>query len=213
MFGTISADIVDSTSLSAKDICRLQEHLQKFIETFSSNNDEEWGRVVKGDSIEYITNKPYKILRMALLLKCYIRMFIVEDGCSDRFQRYGVRIAMSVGDLRITDKAHGIIDGEAIYLSGRGLSKLSESNTETLSFFSNEKSLDCMNVISALLDAIINKATSRQCGIIYYKLNHLNEREIACKLGIKQPAVNQHASSGCWNAIVKSVTYFENKTF
>lgn len=211
MFGTISADIVESTSLSAEDTRRLQEYLQAFTEKLSSGQDEEWGRVVKGDGIEYLTNKPGTILRMALMLKCYIRMFVVKDGCSDRFKRYGVRISMAVGDLRITDKAHGIIDGESIYLSGRGLSKLSKSNTETLSFSTNNKSLDGMDTICSLLDAIINKATSRQCEIIYYKLNNLNERDIASKLGIKQPAVNQHASSCCWNAIAKSVVYFENK--
>lgn len=209
-YGTISADIVESTSLSKNDLLRLQEHIQSFINSIPSESEEEWSRIVKGDSVEIVTDKPGNLLRLALMLKCYIRMFIPENNTSTKFQRYGIRISLGVGDLRINDKKRGILDGESIYLSGRGLSTLSESNSDTLLFNSSKEELNGIDVICSLLDAILNKATSRQCEIIFYKLQKYNEQGIADILGIKQSAVNQHATSASWNAIAKAIIYFEN---
>lgn len=213
IYGTLSADIVKSTSFSANDTLRLRKYLQSFIDNQPLNNNGSWGRVVRGDGIELVEVHPNTILRLALLLKCYVRFFEPEDSTDKEFKRYGVRIAISIGELRISDKELGIIDGEAIYQSGRALTELTESRSETLSFASNNSSLSCIEVICSLVDTIINKATARQCEILYYKLLRYNELKIAKVIGINQSAVNQHAAAASWNAISKAVTYFENYPF
>ena len=212
-YGTLSADIVKSTSFSANDTVRLKNYLQSFIDNLPQEDDNTWGRIVKGDGLELVLANPNNILRIAIMLKCYIRFFAPADNSARNFKRYGVRIAISVGELRINNKEQGILDGEAIYLSGLGLSELSENKNDTLLFLSNNSSLNSIEVICSLLDGIINKATSRQCEILYYKLQKYNELKISEILGIGQSTVNQHATSTNWNAIAKAVAYFENYPF
>lgn len=212
-YATLSADIVKSTSLSTNDTIRLKNYLQSFIDNLSQEDDNTWGRIVKGDGLELVVANPNAILRIALMLKCYVRSFEPVDDFAENFKRYGVRIAISVGKLRINDKERGILDGEAIYLSGRGLSELSENKNDIMLFISEDSSLNCIDVICTLLNVVINKATSRQCEILYYKLQKYNELKISEVLGISQSTVNQHANTACWNAIAKAVAYFENHPF
>jgi len=213
LYGTLSADIVKSTSLSAEDTFRLKEYLQSFIDELLVDNDCDWGRIVKGDEVELVRTNPNELLRIALILKCYVRFFKPEDEFDIDFKRQGIRISIGIGELRINDKQQGIIDGEAIYLSGRGLVYLSKAKNETIFFSSNDPSLDGIEVICSLLDTIISKATSRQCEVLYYKLKKYSELKIADILKIKQSAVNQHATSASWNAIAKAVNYFEKYHF
>lgn len=210
IYATLSADIVKSTSFSANDTLRLRKYLQSFIDDPRFNTDGSWGRVVRGDGMEFVEVHPNTILRHALLLKCYVKFFEPEDSTDKEFKRYGIRIAISIGELRINDKKLGIIDGEAIYQSGRGLTELSESKSETLLFASNNSSLSSLEIICSLIDTIINKATARQCEVLYYKLLNYNESKIAETIGIGQSAVNQHAAAASWSSISKAVTYFEN---
>ena len=46
IYATLSADIVDSTSLSAADTIKLKELLEGFFPVMKSFCDEAWGRVV-----------------------------------------------------------------------------------------------------------------------------------------------------------------------
>lgn len=213
IYATLSADIVKSTSFSAKDTFRLRNYLQSFIDNNLGENTSSWGRIVKGDGLELVETNPNDILRLALMLKCYVRFFVPEDNSDKEFKRYGVRIAISVGELRINDKEQGIIDGEAIYQSGRGLSELSENKMNTLLFASNNPTLSGIEVMCSLVDTILNRTTARQCEILYYKLLGYNESKIAEILKIKQSTVNQHATAANWNAIAKAITYFENYPF
>lgn len=213
IYATLSADVVKSTSLSAEDTFRLKDYLQSFIDTLSMDGENSWGRIVKGDGLELVDTCPNGILRVALMLKCYIRFFEPNVKPDKKFERYGIRIAISVGNLRINDKKEGIIDGEAIYQSGRALSVLSKSKKETLLFVSDNPLLSGIDIICSLLDDIMNRATARQCEILYYKLRRYNELRIANILHIKQATVNQHASAASWNVISKAVSYFENFNF
>jgi hypothetical protein len=57
---------------------------------------------------------------------------IKPDKNSDKeikdFKEYGVRVAVGIGELSIWNKKKGIIDGEAIYLSGRAVNEMSNSD-------------------------------------------------------------------------------------
>jgi len=57
---------------------------------------------------------------------------------------------------------------------------------------------------------IINKATSKQCDVLYRKLLGQNESEIANRTKVSQPAVNRHSTSIGWNAIDQAVQFYEN---
>jgi DNA-binding NarL/FixJ family response regulator len=67
-----------------------------------------------------------------------------------------------------------------------------------------------MSPVIDLIDVLLNKATGKQCQVVYFKLLGMSEKEISKKLGVAQSVVNQHSTSVGWNAIEKAVIYFEN---
>ena len=210
IYATLSADIVSSTSMSAEDTMRLKRHLNNFFPIMKGICSDSWGRIIRGDSMECVMADARKALRIALSLKCHVKVFVSETANSE-FRKYGIRMALGIGSLRINDKTEGVIDGEAIYLSGRGLNEM--SGKETLTIREAENVHRELPVILGMVDTFINKATSRQCEILLLRLQGQNEQQIAEHLGISQAAVNQQSSAASWQQIHNAVKYFESLQF
>ena len=218
---TISADIVSSTALSVFDLMHLQSVIRQFLDELSvKSQDADWGRLFKGDSVEIFLSNPHEALRTALLLKALVKKTFVESNMEAKqslFKKFGIRIAIGIGEMRVADKNRDVLDGEAIYYSGRALEK---GTKESLSvkrsmYFACKDSLlsEQMDVMLGLLDMLFKEATSKQCEVLYYKLMGMNEVEIAEKLGVVQSVVNQHSNAIGWNAIESAVNYFEKLDF
>jgi hypothetical protein len=222
-FGTISGDIISSTSLSGADKRRLEESLYNlFAEIETRFADTAFlGRVVQGDHVECAMEKPQYVLRMALLLKTFIKSLELpkdkpKDKRIERFREHGLRLAAAVAPLDTFDPKTGIIDGEAIQLSGRAIKNLDTSEKQkviiksTMFFRSPDQSIEEQFApVFALLDVLLSKSSAKQCQVIYYKLFGFNEGEIAQKLGKYQSTINQHSTAAGWHAIEKTVKYFE----
>lgn len=217
---TISGDIVAFTSLSLKNKQILEKGISNLIQVIQKEFNS-FCRIVKGDYLECVIDKPAQTLRIATLIKCYIKSVELESETDNKrfkyFKNYGIRLAIGYGDLKRFDSKKGIIDGEAIYMSGR---KISEENTHhkeriviknTLFFISKEAHLNQQfEGTIALLDFILNKATAKQCEVLYYKLLGHSEKEISKIMEISQPVVNQHSISAGWNAIETAVKNFNS---
>lgn len=218
---TISADIVSSTSLSVLDLTHLQSVIRQFLDELSvKSQNEDWGRLFKGDSVEIFLSNPHKVLRTALLLKALVKKTFVESNVEAKrslFKKFGIRIAIGVGEMRVADKDRDVLDGEAIYYSGRALEKGTKEglSVKRSMYFACKDSLfsEQMDVMLGLLDMLLKEATSKQCEVLYYKLLGMNEVEIAEKLGVVQSVVNQHGNAIGWNAIESAVKYFEKLNF
>jgi len=217
----LSADIVAFTSLDEELRNQLIEYLNILIKSLEKDFGT-YGRIIKGDYIEIVVENPVNALTIMLQVKSYIKSFSlnIENSKNNRlknFKNYGVRIAMGYGKLDKYDKEKGIIDGEAIYYSGRKLNEETKTyNKEriviknTLFFISENDALNQnINTILGLIDILINNATAKQCQILYFRLLGLTEQEIAKELDTKQPTVNKQLTSIGWNAIEKSIKYFE----
>ena len=133
---------------------------------------------------------------------------------------YGVRLAIGVGELRLVDKNMGIIDGDAIYKSGRKIAEFSTSGKEriiikdTLYFVSGDKSMDLvMNTMLSFVDVLLKKSTNKQIQVLYYKLLGLKDAEIATLLGLGVSTVNKHSTLLGWNAISEMLDFYENMNF
>lgn len=218
---TISADIVSSTSLSVFDLTQLQSVIRQFLDELSvKSQDEDWGRLFKGDSVEIFLSNPHEALRTALLLKALVKKTFVESNMEAKqslFKKFGIRIAIGIGEMRVADKNRDVLDGEAIYYSGRALEKGTKEglSVKRSMYFACKNSLfsEQMEVMLGLLDMLFKEATSKQCEVLYYKLLGMNEVEIAEKLGVVQSVVNQHSNAIGWNAIESAVNYFEKLDF
>lgn len=130
---TISADIVSSTSLSVDELIHIQSEIRHFLDELSKKSQgKDWGRLFKGDSVEIFLFDPHKALRTALLLKTLAKKTFSwgkeTNAKRDLFKKYGVRLAIGVGEMRTIDRKQDILDGEAIYYSGRLLEKQLKSD-------------------------------------------------------------------------------------
>ena len=139
------------------------------------------------------------------------------SGCKNKyFEEYGIRLAIGYGELSRYNPEKGIIDGEAIYLSGRRINEESTHNKErviiknTLLFIAEDEALNQrFEALFALIDFMLIKATRRQCEVAYHKLLGTSEEEISNILGTSQSSVNQHSTGIGWNAIEKAILYYE----
>ncbi len=221
-YSVISGDIVSSTSLSSEDRKVVEENLKTLLEDLKQEFNV-YGRIIKGDYLECVVPDPAEGLQVALAIKSFVKAIPVEtkkykkdDNRLKQFKIHGIRLAIGYGELSRYTPEEGIIDGEAIYFSGREISGETTYNKEriviknTLFFASKNEDLNKnFQPLLALLDVLLSKATSRQCEVLYLKLMNNQEEEIAKRLGIGQSAVNQHSTSIGWNAIEEAVSYFK----
>lgn len=212
---TISGDVVASTALPEQSRITLEAGFVELLGKLREHYNV-YGRVIKGDYLEcYIPNPAYA-LRVALIIRCYVKSLPIKGSVKiQKFKTYGIRLAIGLGEISRFDEKKGIIDGEAIYLSGRLINRLGDVSAHRKviksTFFidaTNKELVDEFEPAIALLDVLMSKCTARQCEIVYQKLLGNSEDSIAGKLNISQSAVNQHSTSAGWNAIEKVVNRF-----
>ncbi|MDR2085715.1 MAG: RNA polymerase subunit sigma-70 [Dysgonamonadaceae bacterium] len=217
---TISADIVSSTSLNVEQRLFLEKELMKLLNILRQTLGTKifFGRLIKGDYIECVLEEPRLALRVALLMKSFVKSLDMKaDKISNKkikdFREYGIRIAIGIGELSIWNKRKGIIDGEAIYLSGRAVNEMSLRDKKvknTLVFKSkNEEWNQSMLPVFDLLDVLFSKYKRAQSQIIFYKLLNKSEKEITGILTKGQSTINQHSTAAGWFAVESAVDYFE----
>lgn len=220
----ISGDIIASTSLNDTGRAAIEDGLNGLLKKLSSDFNV-FGRIIKGDYLECVVPEPENALRVALVIKSYVKSIASSKFAIDEkdnrfrfFKMHGIRLAIGYGGLSRFDPEKGIIDGEAIYLSGRAISEATTYSKEriviknTMFFVSANEALNKeFEPLLALIDVLIGKATTKQSEVLCSKLMNLNEETIAAKMEIAQPVVNQHSTSVGWNAIEKAVVHFYNK--
>lgn len=221
-YSVISGDIVSSTSLTAADREEIQDYLKDLLKVLNKRFNC-FGRLIKGDYLECVVPDAGEGLRVALIIKSFVKSIPVEAKDDSNFNNrikqfsiHGIRLAIGFGKLEKFDPKSGIIDGEAIYMSGRELSGATTYNKEriviknTLFFVSENEQLNItIPPVLALLDILISKATARQCEVLSLKLMGKQEDEIAKQLKIRQATVNQHSTSVGWNAIEMAVNLYK----
>jgi len=219
---TISSDIVSSTSLSVEQRLILEKELKRLLRILKQNIGSKsfFGRLIKGDYIECVLNDPKLALRVALIIKSFVKSLKIQSRKKTNkelkaFKEYGIRIAIGIGELSIFNKRKGIIDGEAIFLSGRAINEMTffdKKNRNTLVFRSNHENWnEAFSPLFSLLDVLFTESTRAQSEIIFYKLLDKSEKDISEILKKSQSTINQHSTSVGWFAIERAVKFFENQ--
>ncbi len=219
-YTVVSGDIISSTSLDSDDKKILEAHLETLLKDLKKHF-KSYGRIVKGDYIECVIPNAGEAMQACLAIKSYVKTIPISVAASKSenraklFKEYGVRLAIGYGKLDRFEPENGVIDGEAIYLSGRTINSKSTHDKEriviknTLFFASKDEAMNKKwTTVLELLDVLFTKATERQCEVVYLKLLGHNEDAIAKKLGIDQSVVNRHSTNVGWNAIETAVSYF-----
>jgi len=219
----ISGDIIAYTSLNKTEKDVLEKEILSLFKVLKKEFNV-FGRLIKGDYIEFYVPDTYNVFRVALIIKNYIKASakniiiksLKDKGRNSLFQKHAVRLAVGLGTLSRLDLKKGIIDGQAIYFAGRLLSKEKTYDKDKVSIkhtlfimTNNENITNEFIPLISLIDEIISRNTAKQSEILYYKLLGIDEKSIAKKTGRYQSTINQHSTSAGWNAIEKAVLRFE----
>ncbi|MDI1234535.1 MAG: hypothetical protein PSX81_09655 [bacterium] len=176
----------------------------------------------RGDSFQCLLSDISTALRVAILIKTYIRSLNPSEPYDIYNRRipdkpktilrpqwlFDTRITIGIGEVESEMKSIATSDGEAFHISGRLLDEIKGSK-QTIAMRTNDEHNDELETEMVLLDYIIARTTALQCEVVNLKLLDYTETKIANILNIQQSAVNQRSNSGGWYAIEKMVERFE----
>ena len=212
MVATLSADIVRSTSLATNDIILLRNRLLHLFDDFEKDYPGFWGRIVRGDSIEcYVPQYKY-VLRIAILIKLFVKVQASGLDCDDLLQRYGIRFSIGIDDIKYVSKAEDIINGPAIYLSGRNLDEISRKGNVYAALEVGQGPEIISNMLEsyvALVSNLVDSYSAKQAEVVFYKLLGYKESAISDRLGIYQSSVNTRSTSAQWGLLNTAIKDFE----
>ena len=212
MIATISADIVRSTSMNTEDLIVLRNRLRDLFQDFEADYPGFWARIVRGDSIECVVPDYNDALRIAILIKLYVKMRVSEFECSEMLQRYGIRFSIGVADIKYADKKEDIINGPAIYLSGRNLDEISRRENVMTAFEIGQAPKPLSNLLDsyvAMVSGIVDSYSAKQAEVVFLKLLGFKEIEISERVGISQSSVNTRAANAQWGLLNTAIKDFE----
>jgi predicted DNA-binding protein YlxM (UPF0122 family) len=220
VYGIVTGDVVNSRSIDPDARKKLYADFDAFLKT----SKKEWLKnfeVYRGDSFQCEVRKPYNSLRVALMIRAFFKAYLTAAEKKQRGKRgaslkgylnarFDIRLSVGIGQVDFINKDKvSTSDGEAFQLSGEGLDLLkSQGQKLGLKTFDSAFNEQITPVV-LLLDALIEKWTQNQAEIILYKLEDWKDEEIAEKLNISPSAITQRKKTAQWNAIEKTVTYFE----
>ena len=199
--------------MDTADLLDLRKGLQGLISNLEKDIPGFWARIVRGDSLECVVPDSRDSLRIAVLLKLFVKMRVADYTCSEMLQRHGIRFSIAVGDLKYADKDDDIIDGPAIYLSGRNLDEISRKGGRISVFELDREPRSLSNVLDsyvALVCDLVDSYSAKQSAVVYYKLLGFKEVEISERIGIYQSSVNVRATNAQWGLLNMALKDFEN---
>lgn len=210
MYATISADIVSSTSLPVRSLIELKESVKDVLGLLERRFEGFWGRIVRGDTIECVMNRPEDAFEAAIILKCRIKSFRPScDGNYSRFSKYGLRLAIGIGGMNIVNRELDMLDGEAIYRSGRLLDSLVGRSKYLMAIsMGNNRFQEPLNIMLSLINHMLNNATSRRCLTLYERLFSSSSNETSERMGITISGVNQALNELGWSSIEQAILYY-----
>ena len=212
MIATISADIVRSTSMNTEDLIMLRNKLQVLFHDFEEDYPGFWARIVRGDSIECVVPNYNDALRIAILIKLYVKINVSEIECSEMLQRYGIRFSIGVAEINYADKKEDIINGPAIYMSGRNLDEISRKENIMTAFEIEQAPKPLSNLLDsyvAMVSSLIDSYSAKQAEVVFMKLLGYKERVISARVGISQSSVNTRATNAQWGLLNTAIKDYE----
>lgn len=219
MNAVITGDLVHFTNFPEADKLLLLDLIDGSLRTWSKDYEMEY-EIYRGDSFQCYLRSPHFSLRLAIIIKTYIKSLNqTEEGHISRASygkrkmfftllEFDTRVSVGIGGNNSKQAKLATSNGDAFILSGRNLDELKNSK-HTIGLATADENSEELSSAIILLDFIIAKTTALQCQVIYLKLLGYNETEIANQLDINQSAVNQRSTSAGWNAINTFVERFE----
>lgn len=204
MIAVLTADIINSSTLSAKLLERTLDTLQEEFTSFQKTYGEDKVnfKIYRGDSFQGVLKVPEDSLHLLLQLKTAVnRLNQHERGARAHSTIVDFKAAVGIGSQELDREVIAESNGQAFQFSGRTLDEIKNENRRTALKTPNEDVNDEFRTSLLLLDTIRDKWSTASAEVIYYSLNGLKEKEIAAVLKISQSAVNQRKKAAGWEAV------------
>lgn len=210
-YGVITGDIVGSSNLSPKEredllaeILRASDAVRK---AFPKEVPLPLG-VFRGDGWQVVVNTPRRALRVGVFIRAWL-MSRAPEG-----QHLDTRMAVAIGPLSFVPAGNVLAgDGEAYRLSGRALDALKEPQRLALVWPESAGPLKgALDAFAPVLDAVIQRWTSRQARAVLGRLLGLTQEAIARDWPeeVTRQAIAGHLDRSQWEAVESFLLWLES---
>jgi hypothetical protein len=198
----ITGDLVKSRKIIDADIEKVINSLKK---TFDEINHQLLGdkgsfEIFRGDSFQGLIPQPQLALLVAIIIRAHLRTYEPSFGLRSHLNSgkpilhaySDARIAIGVGTIRYNANKITESQGDAFLKSGNSFDKLSKEK-ERLAIVTPWENVNSELAVSCTLaDALVSRWTASTAEAMYhYLLYGINQKELATRLAITQPAVHK----------------------
>lgn len=203
VYSVITGDIISSSKLSNSQRMELLSQMKQLFDELINQNKDLKFEIFRGDSFQGVFEDISLCLPTVLMIKTGLkRSNILKKGID-------VRIAIGIGEITLFSDKIQESDGEAFRHSGQLLDKMKYTN-QTIAVKTPWKAVDDeLEVLCIALDAITGRWSPQMAEVVYEVLAGMKQVQIADKLGIKQPSVNQRLKLANWTAVNKILQRFQ----
>lgn len=202
----IIGDIIDSRKMTNREQSQKQfiEAMSKINKTYSDDIASKF-LITLGDSFQGLLLNANNILN-------------IIDGIETLMAPYKLRFAIGIGRINTSIKVEdsSLIDGPAYYNARTAMDDFkgkSKINSNILIHSKNKTLDDLINSSLSLLFLLKSSWTEKQKQVVYLSLSRdKTQVQIAEKLNIKQPSVNERLKSANYDIYVESFKNI-NKAF
>ena len=205
MKAVISADIIGYTKLEPPRANDVLMGLRAFIDDIEgpqiqTNVDVNF-KIKRGDAIQGIIYDGSDALRIAIMMKAAVTQIALGNNTKRRHPDIDIRLAIGLGNIENMRTTIDESTGEAFTNSGRTLDNMKkEKRTFAIKTPIEEWDRE-LETEFKLLEEILSGWNITSAELVYWLLKDYNESEIAKKLNISQPAVNQRKKRAGWSGI------------
>ena len=205
MKAVISADIIGYTKLEPPRANDVLKGLKAFIDDIEgpqvqTNVDVNF-KIKRGDAIQGIIYDGSDALRIAIMMKAAVTQIALGNNTKRRHPDIDIRLAIGLGNIENLRTTIDESTGEAFTNSGRTLDNMKkEKRTFAIKTPIEEWDRE-LETEFKLLEEILSGWNITSAELVYWLLKDYNESEIAKKLNISQPAVNQRKKRAGWSGI------------
>ncbi len=198
----ITGDIVDSTKLSLVERKIMLNAIDSVPEILSGYDISI--EIFRGDSFQMRVNQVKDSLKIALIIRAYLRSHKLESPKTI----LDARIAIGIGAIEYESETLSKSDGEAYRLSGRLLDAMRKARLEITTPWQHVNSE--LSLTTAFADDIASSWTPNQSEIMLLSLlSSKSHLEISQELGISRQMVDKSLKSSKKELIYAYIKRFE----
>ncbi|MFT6335901.1 MAG: hypothetical protein ACI86M_002871 [Saprospiraceae bacterium] len=204
----ITGDMVNSSGFKSTYRGVIERHLIDFVNECSKHDGSQYS-MFRGDSIQGLMNNCKLALRVAVYLKAKTNAIRLENG--DRTPKVNIRLSIGIGEVDYLSDNVLSSDGPAFQFSGRTLDSMKRSGRELTLTTASNKTNRQWDVMLSLMEEVMNGWSIASAETVSLLLWDDNEKHLSKILGISQPAVNLRKKHAGWDAIKKTIEYYEKQ--